>query len=122
MTASFRAPASLLIALSAAVLLGLLGCDSAPEPPPQADCAPVAATSGPVGEWEYLGLGGKDIDDITAIAVHPCDPQVIYAGSSFNFSDGIQGKLFKSEDGGETWDTLRVGGVLLEDYHFAGQS
>ena len=61
-----------------------------------------------------MGHRGVNHDDITAIAVHPCDSQVIYAGSSFNFSDGIQGKLFKSEDGGATWDTLRVGGYYSE--------
>lgn len=109
MAIRFRSSISLAI-FTVAVLGSLaLGCDSAPEPPEQG-CTPTASTSGPVGEWELLGLSGDDIDNITAIAVHPCDPQVIYAGSSFNFSDGIQGKLFKSEDGGQTWDTLRTGG------------
>lgn len=97
------------------IILGLVlgtGCDSGPEPPEE-ECTPTTSTNGPVGEWEYLGLGGEKINDITAIAVNPCDPQVIYAGSMFNFSDGIQGRLFKSTDGGQTWDTLRVGG----DFH-----
>lgn len=102
-----------------AVLAGfLLGCDSAPEPPEEEDCTPEATASGPVGEWEFLGLGGEEIDDITAIAVHPCDPSVIYAGSSSDASSGIRGMLFKSTDGGETWDTLLVGG-RYSDIQFA---
>jgi hypothetical protein len=35
-----------------------------------------------------------------SIAVHPEDPDVIYVGSGFDFSNGIQGKLFKTTDGG----------------------
>lgn len=93
------------------ILMVGIGCDSGPEPPEEEQaCTPVASTSGPVGEWEYLGLGNDDITSITSIAVHPCNPEVIYAGSNFNFSDGLQGVLFKTENGGETWDTLRVGG------------
>jgi photosystem II stability/assembly factor-like uncharacterized protein len=74
----------------------------------EAECTPNASTSGPVGEWEFLGLGGKNVGDVAAVAVDPCNPRVIYAGSQFDFSGGILGKLFRSTDGGETWDTLRV--------------
>lgn len=86
-------------------LLGV-GCDSAGSGPPRPEPPP--------GEWQFLGLGGENVSDITSIAVHPQDPDVIYAGSAFDFSAGIQGKLFKTTDGGATWDTLLVGGSYLD--------
>lgn len=58
-------------------------------------------------QWTSLGL---ENEDVTAIAVHPCNPGIIYAGTSRNFSSGVQGKLFKSTDCGQSWDTLAVGG------------
>jgi len=58
-------------------------------------------------QWHFLGLGDETV---TAIAVDPIDPKIIYAGTASDFSAGINGKLFKSTDGGVTWDTLLVGG------------
>lgn len=98
------------------VSLTLAACDSS-SVPVQETCSGAPASE-PVGSWESLGLNDADIDDITAIAVHPSDPQVLYAGSSFNFSDGIQGKLFRSTNAGVTWDTLLVGGSY-RDIQFA---
>lgn len=67
----------------------------------------------PTAEWEFIGLGEESI---TAIAVDPYNPKVIYAGSSSDFSAGTTGKLFKSTDGGESWDTLLVGqGFMFMD-------
>lgn len=63
----------------------------------------------PTAEWEFLGLGEELI---TAIAVDPYNPKVIYAGSSSDFSAGIEGKIFRSKDCGETWDTVWVGGTI----------
>ena len=85
------------------VACDLLGTSDGPPPPEP-----------PSGEWEYLGLGGENISDIESIAVHPEDPDVIYVGSGFDFSNGIQGKLFKTTDGGAMWDTLLVGGSYLD--------
>lgn len=85
------------------VACDLLGTSDGPPPPEP-----------PPGKWEYLGLGGENISDIESIAVHPEDPDVIYVGSGFDFSNGIQGKLFKTTDGGATWDTLLVGGSYLD--------
>ncbi|MEX0906209.1 MAG: hypothetical protein WD604_14335 [Balneolaceae bacterium] len=59
------------------------------------------------GEWTFLGL---ENEDVTAIAAHPCNPGIIYAGTQRNFSEGVQGKLFRSTDCGQSWDTLAVGG------------
>ncbi len=58
-------------------------------------------------KWEFLGLGAEWID---VIAVHPANSDIIYAGSSQDFSSGIVGKLFKTTNAGITWDTLLVGG------------
>ncbi len=59
------------------------------------------------GQWRLLGL---ENETVTAIAVGPVNPSIIYAGTKSDFSAGINGKLFKSSDGGATWDTLLVGG------------
>ncbi len=60
-----------------------------------------------IGEWEFLGLAGERV---TSLAFHPTDTNVIYAGTAFDFSYGVLGKLFKTTNGGQTWDTLIVGG------------
>lgn len=61
--------------------------------------------------WTYLGLANETI---SAIAIHPSDSRIMYAGSSFDFSAGTNGKLFKSTNGGATWDTLLWGGGYQE--------
>lgn len=105
------------------LMLGI-GCDSGPQPPDEQACTPTASTNGPVGEWEYLGLGDADRTDITSIAIHPCNPQVLYAGSMSDFSSGIRGKLFKSNDGGQTWDTLLTGKPkeIFQEIQFASSN
>jgi len=62
--------------------------------------------------WQLLGLE-KEVA-VTAIATDPTDPNIIYAGTMYDFSAGIEGKLFKSTDAGKTWDTLLVGGSYHE--------
>ncbi len=58
-------------------------------------------------QWKLLGL---ENERVTAIAIDPIDPKIIYAGTLYDFSAGINGKLFKSTNGGTTWDTLLIGG------------
>lgn len=58
-------------------------------------------------QWQLLGL---EDETVTAIAVDPVDPSIIYAGTLYNYSAGKSGKLFKSIDSGTTWDTLLIGG------------
>ncbi len=53
--------------------------------------------------WVYLGLKGESIQ---SIAVDPTNPEIIYAGSLYNFSESTPGCFFKSTDGGKTWVTL----------------
>jgi photosystem II stability/assembly factor-like uncharacterized protein len=56
-----------------------------------------------IGEWQSLGL---ENESITSIAIDPNDENIIYAGSSSDFSSGTSGKLFKSTDSGESWNLL----------------
>jgi photosystem II stability/assembly factor-like uncharacterized protein len=60
-------------------------------------------------EWTYLGLEGESV---TSIAIHPRQPNVIFAGTGFHFSDGRTGKLFRSDDCGVTWTMLLDGGAF----------
>jgi hypothetical protein len=53
--------------------------------------------------WVCLGLKNEEI---SSIAVDPTNANIIYAGSLYNFSEGTPGRLFKSLDGGRSWDTL----------------
>lgn len=57
------------------------------------------------GEWEFLGLGEEWVK---AVTVSPSNPSTIYVGTGSDFTR-IHGKIFKSEDAGNTWDTLAVG-------------
>lgn len=54
-------------------------------------------------QWQYLGLG---TESITTIAVDWSNPNIIYAGSGSDFSAGTVGGIFKSTNGGASWDTL----------------
>ncbi|MDR3628073.1 MAG: exo-alpha-sialidase [Ignavibacteriaceae bacterium] len=60
-------------------------------------------------QWQYLGLSSESI---TSIAVDWANPNVIYAGSFSNFSDNTIGGIFKSTNGGVSWDTL-IRGVTV---------
>jgi len=78
-------------------------------------------TSAALGQtWKPLGLSDQTI---SSIAIDPSVPGVIYVGSSSDFSLGTTGGIFKSSNGGTTWDTL-VRGVtvarLVVDPHRPG--
>jgi len=62
-------------------------------------------------EWQLLGL---EAEKVNAIAVDPYDENIIYAGSASDFSAGKRGSLFKSTNGGASWDTL-LAGVTVRD-------
>lgn len=57
------------------------------------------------GSWNYLAL---DDQEIRAIAVHPEDPAVIFAGGDF---------LYRSSDTGKTWDTVSFYDVNCIKFH-----
>ncbi|PPA79814.1 MAG: hypothetical protein C5S46_02410 [Candidatus Methanomarinus sp.] len=50
--------------------------------------------------WSPSNKGMLDYG-ITALAVNPMDPQIVYAG-------GDNGELFKSNNGGATWSTIQL--------------
>jgi photosystem II stability/assembly factor-like uncharacterized protein len=54
-------------------------------------------------QWEFMGLGNEKI---TTLAVDPRNPKVVYAGSyGAGGAVGIGG-IFRSTNGGLTWDTV----------------
>src|SRR5690606_14515953 len=59
-----------------------------------------------VGVWKFLGL---ENETVTAIAVHPQKTNIIFAGTGKDFSAGIPGRLYRSDDCGETWQVLFEG-------------
>ncbi len=62
-------------------------------------------------QWEQLGL---DYESVEAIIVHPDNEDIIYAGTFNIFMDPEAiGGVFKSMDGGATWDTLITGGISV---------
>lgn len=62
-------------------------------------------------EWTHLGLSEETV---LSILVHPQNPQVIFAGTGFDFSAQRDGKIFRSLDCGDTWEKVYEGG------HFRG--
>lgn len=56
--------------------------------------------------WHFLGL---ETESISTIVVDHQNNNILYAGSRSNFSEGKHGKIFKSLNGGATWDTLLYG-------------
>ncbi len=89
----------------------MISCNSSVEPGKNIIPCDQTATciNSKYDEWTFLGLGGETV---TAITVHPCNAQVIFVGSARSFSDGREGKIFRSMDCGEKWDTVWVGGTI----------
>ncbi len=68
--------------------------------------------------WMHIGL--RDAGQIGSVVVHPTNPQVVYAAALGNpFAPNPERGVFKSVDGGETWEHVlfvseRTGAVDLE--------
>ncbi len=60
-----------------------------------------------IGEWKNLGLNDENI---VAVITHPCNDNIFFACSKFDFSSGKLGKIFKSTNCGTSWDTIFTGG------------
>ena len=56
-----------------------------------------------VGEWDLVGL---ENESVSAIAIVPQKPWIIFAGTMSDFSTGTRGKIFRSNDWGETWQEV----------------
>lgn len=59
--------------------------------------------------WEDMGL---DSERVVTLAFRPDDDGVIFAGSASDFSAGTTGGLFRSTNGGLSWDTLNLRGDI----------
>ncbi len=78
-------------------------------------CQEPKSSSNSSYEWSLLGL---EEESINAIAVDPSDDRTIYAGSTINYDANKFGGLFKSIDGGSSWDTLMSGTIIRDiDIH-----
>lgn len=65
-------------------------------------------------QWHHLGLTGERIE---RIAIDKTNLNVIYAGSVSDFSLSKVGKLFKTTNGGISWDTL-INDISVRDIDF----
>ena len=55
--------------------------------------------------WKHIGLG--EVGQIPEIAVHPRDPNTLYvAGLGHIFGDNEERGVFRSTDGGESWEKI----------------
>jgi len=57
-------------------------------------------------QWENIGF---DKEIMSAFAIHPDEPNILYLGTTSNFSLNTYGSLFRSFDSGDTWDTVLTG-------------
>lgn len=64
---------------------------------------PIFAQSVYDNSWHLIGT---QFEDIRPIAIHPENEEVIYLGTGSDFTNKTLGGLFKSNDGGNSWDTL----------------
>jgi photosystem II stability/assembly factor-like uncharacterized protein len=55
--------------------------------------------------WKQMGLVGTNT--IPRIVIHPNNPEIVYAAASgHEWTDNEERGLFKTEDGGKTWDKI----------------
>ena len=67
-----------------------------------------------VSASEWTKLGNIETDLILTIKKHPCLSNTLFIGTSRNFSTGAQGKLFRSDDFGKSWDIIWEGGSISQ--------
>lgn len=61
-------------------------------------------------EWRYLGIPEEYI---LSMAINPINARHMLVGTSANYSDGKQGKIYMSLDCGESWEQVWEGGYIL---------
>lgn len=55
--------------------------------------------------WKFMGLG--DIQQVARVIIHPDNPKLIYvAGLGHPYGPNEQRGVFRSQDGGETWEKI----------------
>ena len=60
--------------------------------------------------WTFIKIGGNGtmpVSGRTVLKVAPSNANIIYAGDNNYLNDGVQ-KLWRTTDGGTSWDTLKV--------------
>lgn len=95
-----------IILLSWFILSACGGTESTYEMPFELNPSAVCVNS-TTNEWTHLGLSEETV---LSILVHPQNPQVIFAGTRFDFSAQHDGKIFRSMDCGKTWEKVFEGG------------
>lgn len=114
---------ALCTALVLFILSGVLtisGCDLVTNNKSEPLCNPDVMCTNAVSEkWTFLGLEGESV---ISIAVDTSNPCTIFAGTGYNFSLGISGKLMKSTNCGESWeivfeDETSWTGVYFDPHH-----
>lgn len=99
---SFQVSTWFSAAIIAFLFLYLLSCDETIVYSPGYDCG----DNDSIGVWKFLGL---ENERVCAITVHPQKPNIIFVGTSKDFSAGIPGRLYRSIDCGKTWKVLFEG-------------
>lgn len=85
--------------------------------------AGIGYSSGKKGEvvrivnWDYETYENFDITlsltvPVNAVAVHPQQQSLMFAGSGSFYAPSAPGRLYKSADGGKTWKKLRLPGIV----------
>jgi photosystem II stability/assembly factor-like uncharacterized protein len=64
-----------------------------------------------MSDWELVGL---EYDRINAIGLHPSNSNIIYGGSVRDIYTGTPGRIYKSVNGGVSWNILREGSYYLK--------
>lgn len=87
--------------------LTIAGCGIFSSENDSINCNPdFVCTNAVTDEWTYLGLGEEAVQ---TIAINPCNSAHILAGTAQDFSAGIQGKIFRSTNCGESWEQVWEG-------------
>ncbi len=67
--------------------------------------------------WQYKGF--LDMPDVDAVAVRPGDSNTILVGTGdYRGSGGRTGGIYKSTDGGQTWQPKQLGASTITDFVF----
>lgn len=94
--------ARFVLILMSFLILTLLSCDDTINQISTNGCEETDS----IGVWKFLGL---ENETVTAIAVHPQKPNIIFAGTGKDFSAGVPGRLYRSDDCGKSWQVLFEG-------------
>jgi photosystem II stability/assembly factor-like uncharacterized protein len=58
------------------------------------------------GTWQALTAGQPELDAVETVTVHPHNPGTVFMGVSSGSGSGFEQGIYRSLDGGETWEFL----------------